>query len=65
MAVLGAALVREGQRRAGLEYLHRAMAMGPRRPAVWESLADGFDAASDPGLAATCRRRAAETRQQS
>jgi predicted Zn-dependent protease len=60
MAVLGTALVRDGQKTAGVEYLQRAMAAGPRRPIVWESLADGFDAAHDAGLAATCRRKAAE-----
>jgi arylsulfatase A-like enzyme/Tfp pilus assembly protein PilF len=62
MAVLGAALVRGGQPTAGVDYLHRAMTAGPRRPIVWDSLAEGFDAAKNPELAATCRRRAAETR---
>jgi arylsulfatase A-like enzyme/Tfp pilus assembly protein PilF len=60
MAVLGAALVREGQRSAGVEYMQRAMAAGPRRPVVWETLAEGFEAANDPALAAACRRRAVE-----
>ena len=59
MAVLGTVLVRDGQRAAGLEYLHKAMAAGPRRPAVWESLARGFEAAGQAALAATCRRNAA------
>jgi predicted Zn-dependent protease len=59
MAVLGDALVRDGQREIGLEHLHRAFAIGPRRPMVWESLADGFDAAHDPERAAFCRRQAA------
>jgi arylsulfatase A-like enzyme/Tfp pilus assembly protein PilF len=63
MAVLGAALVRDGQRTAGVDYLRRALAAGPRRPVVWESLAEGFEAANDPALAATCRQRAAEGRQ--
>src|SRR5947208_9588913 len=60
MAVLGSVLVREGQRSAGLDYLQRAMTIGPRRPAVWESLAEGFDAANDSAHAASCRRRAIE-----
>jgi arylsulfatase A-like enzyme/Tfp pilus assembly protein PilF len=64
MAVLGAALIRDGQRSAGLDYLQRAMAIGPRRPIVWESLAEGFDAAQSAALAATCRRRALETSRQ-
>jgi arylsulfatase A-like enzyme/predicted Zn-dependent protease len=59
MAVLGTALVKEGQRAAGLDYLNRAFAAGPRRPMVWQSLAEGFDAANDPTRAATCRRQAA------
>ena len=50
---LGHALVREGQRAAGVEYLERAVAIGPRRPVVWETLADGFDAAHD-GVARGC-----------
>src|SRR5207249_4373044 len=49
MAVMGTALVRDGQRAAGLNYLERAMNAGPRRPAVWQSLAAGFgDAATSP-----------------
>jgi arylsulfatase A-like enzyme/predicted Zn-dependent protease len=59
MAVLGTALVKEGQRAAGLEYLERAFAAGPRRPMVWQALAEGFDAANQPGRAAACRRQAA------
>jgi predicted Zn-dependent protease len=59
MAVLGRALVLEGQRAAGVEYLQRALAAGPRRPAVWESLAEGFESAGDAALAARCRREAA------
>jgi arylsulfatase A-like enzyme/Tfp pilus assembly protein PilF len=62
MAVLGDALVRDGQKAAGVEYLQRAMAAGPRRPVVWESLADGFDAANERALAAACRNRAEEAR---
>jgi predicted Zn-dependent protease len=60
MAVLGDALIRDGQREAGLEHLHRALSAGPRRPVVWESLADGFDAAHDPARAAFCRKQAAK-----
>ena len=58
MALLGGVLVREGQRTAGLEYLERALAIGPRRPVVWETLADGFDAAHDAARAEECRRPA-------
>src|SRR5205085_961226 len=60
MAVLGTALVRDGQREAGVEYLRRALAAGPRRPAVWESLAEGFEIADDRARAASCRQHAAE-----
>ena len=59
MAVLGTALVKEGQRAAGLEYLERAFAAGPRRPMVWQALAEGFDAANQPARAAACRKQAA------
>jgi choline-sulfatase len=59
MAVLGDALVRDGQRASGLEYLNRALSIGPRRPIVWESLADGFEAAHDAARAGFCRRQAA------
>ena len=59
MAVMGTALVKEGQRAAGVDYLNRAFAAGPRRPVVWESLAEGFDAANDPARAAACRKQAA------
>ena len=59
MAVLGDALVRTGQRSTGLDYLNRAVAIGPRRPIVWQSLAEGFDAAHDPAQAQFCRRQAA------
>ncbi len=59
MAVLGRALVLDGQRSAGVEYLRRALAAGPRRPAVWRSLAEGFEAAGDTAAAAKCRREAA------
>jgi predicted Zn-dependent protease len=59
MAVLGGALVRHGDRESGVEYLTRALGVGPRRPAVWNSLAEGFDAANDPQHAEYCRRQAA------
>jgi choline-sulfatase len=59
MAVLGDALVRDGQRASGLEYLNRALSIGPRRPVVWESLADGFEAAHDAAHARFCRHQAA------
>jgi len=63
MAALGSALIVEGQRDQGLEYLSRGVAAGPRRPVVWASLADGFDAAHDAQRAAFCRRQAAALRQ--
>ena len=59
MAVLGEALVRTGQRNAGLDYLNRALAIGPRRPIVWQSLAEGFDAAHESARAQFCRRQSA------
>jgi choline-sulfatase len=59
MAVLGSALVQDGQRKSGVEYLERALGIGPRRPIVWQTLADGFDAAHDAVRAASCRRQAA------
>jgi predicted Zn-dependent protease len=58
MAVLGGALVRSGQRAAGMAYLERAFALGPRRPLVWDTLAEGFEAAHETARAASCRRRA-------
>ena len=58
MAVLGRALVLDGQRAAGVEYLQRALAAGPRRPVVWQSLAEGFESAGDSAAAARCRREA-------
>jgi arylsulfatase A-like enzyme/Flp pilus assembly protein TadD len=59
LALLGDVLVRDGQRAAGIDALERAVAIGPRRPIVWETLADGFDAAHEPARADECRRRAA------
>jgi arylsulfatase A-like enzyme/Tfp pilus assembly protein PilF len=59
MAVLGTALVADGQRAAGVDYLRRAFDAGPRRPMVWQSLAEGFDAANEPARAAACRKQAA------
>jgi arylsulfatase A-like enzyme/Tfp pilus assembly protein PilF len=59
MAVLGDSLVRLGQRDSGLDYLNRAVSIGPRRPGVWQSLAEGFDSAREPARAAFCRRQAA------
>jgi arylsulfatase A-like enzyme/Flp pilus assembly protein TadD len=56
LALLGRALILDGQRQPGLEYLQRAVAIRPRRPAVWDALAAGFDAAGQTGVAAQCRR---------
>ena len=59
MALLGRALILDGQGAQGLEYLQRAVAVRPRRPAVWAALAAGFDAAGQAGIAAQCRRESA------
>jgi predicted Zn-dependent protease len=58
IAVFAHALILDGQRPQGLEYLHRAVAIRPRRPAVWEALAEGFDAAGQSTDAAHCRKEA-------
>jgi arylsulfatase A-like enzyme/predicted Zn-dependent protease len=58
LALLGRALIADGQRPQGLESLQRAVAIRPRRPAVWEALADGFEAAGQPSMAAQCHREA-------
>jgi arylsulfatase A-like enzyme/Tfp pilus assembly protein PilF len=58
MAVMGQALALDGQIGPGLEYLQRAVQIGPRRPAVWDALAAGFDAARRPPEAERCRRQA-------
>jgi arylsulfatase A-like enzyme/predicted Zn-dependent protease len=60
LAVAGRLLAADGQRAAALDYLHRAAAAGPRRPAVWRSLAAGFESVGDSAEAARCRQRAAE-----
>jgi arylsulfatase A-like enzyme/Tfp pilus assembly protein PilF len=59
LALLGDVLIRDGQRAAGISSLERAVAVGPRRPIVWETLADGFAAAHDAARAEECRRQAA------
>jgi len=59
LALAGRLLAVEGQRPAALDYLRRALAAGPRRPAVWRSLAAGFESAGDAAEAARCRERAA------
>jgi hypothetical protein len=38
--------------------LHKALALRPRRPHVWLSLARGFAAAGDRAAADRCRREA-------
>jgi len=58
MAVLGQVLALEGQRGPGTEYLQRAFQIGPRRPAVWDALAAGFDAAGRAADAERCRKQA-------
>jgi len=62
IAILGQVLVREGQTAQGLALLERAFQIGPRRPAVWETLAAGFDAAGRAGDATRCRREAQSLR---
>jgi arylsulfatase A-like enzyme/Tfp pilus assembly protein PilF len=59
MAVTAHALILDGERERGLELLKRAVAARPRRPAVWGSLADAFEAAGDRSSAQACRREAA------
>jgi len=58
LAVLGQALVLQGQRDEGLTVLRRAEAARPRRPEAWLSLAEGFEAAKDPSAASRCRHAA-------
>ena len=58
IAVLGRALIVEGQGTEGAELLRRAFDSRPRRPGVWEALAAGFNAAGQTGMAAQCRREA-------
>jgi choline-sulfatase len=58
LAVLGQVLALQGQRTEGLALLRRAEAARPRRPEVWLSLAEGYEAAKDAESAARCRRSA-------
>jgi len=58
IAVLAHALILDGQRAQGVEYLQRAVAIRPRRPVVWEALAAGFEAAGQAADAARCRHEA-------
>ena len=58
LAVMGQALVLQGQREEGLRLLRRAEAARPRRPEAWLSLAEGFEAARDPSAASRCRHAA-------
>lgn len=58
LAVLGQALVLQGQRDEGLTVLRRAEAARPRRPEAWLSLAEGFEAARDGAAASRCRHAA-------
>lgn len=57
-ATKGRALLRDGRREEGLNLLERALSEQPRRPEVWEDLAQGFQDAGDAARAAQCRRRA-------
>jgi arylsulfatase A-like enzyme/Tfp pilus assembly protein PilF len=56
LAVRGQALIAAGRRNEGLESLNRALRAGPRRPEVWNTLAQAFDAAGEKSPAAQCRR---------
>jgi arylsulfatase A-like enzyme/predicted Zn-dependent protease len=58
IAILAHALIREGQAPQGVAFLERAFQIGPRRPAVWDALAAGFDAAGRTNEAARCRKEA-------
>lgn len=58
LAVKGHALVLEGRREDGVAVLRKALALRPRRPEVWMSLARGFEAASDEATARLCRENA-------
>jgi arylsulfatase A-like enzyme/Tfp pilus assembly protein PilF len=58
LAVAGHALVLEGKREAGVTLLRKALALRPKRPHVWLSLARGLAAAGDEAAAARCRRHA-------
>jgi choline-sulfatase len=58
LSVVARLLAADGQRAAAAGYLQRALAAGPRRPAVWRSLAAAFDTLGDERQAAACRRNA-------
>jgi arylsulfatase A-like enzyme/Tfp pilus assembly protein PilF len=61
LAILGHSLILEGHVSEGVQSLQRAVAIHPRRPAVWEAIAAGFDAAGQTSMAAQCRREAKAT----
>jgi choline-sulfatase len=63
LAVAGRALIQERRREEGLVALRSALALRPRRPEGWESLARAFDEAGLGLQAALCRRKANEARQ--
>jgi choline-sulfatase len=58
LAVTAHALALEGQREQALALLRRAINVGPRRPAVWQSLAEAYAAAGDAAAAERCRLQA-------
>lgn len=58
LAAKGHALVVLGRRDDGLAALRKALALRPRRPEVWMSLARGFEAAGDEASARLCRANA-------
>jgi len=60
--VAGRALIQEGRREEGLAALRSAMALRPRRPEGWRSLARAFEDAGQRQDAALCRRKAEESR---
>jgi arylsulfatase A-like enzyme/Tfp pilus assembly protein PilF len=61
LAMAAHAAILEGQRDAGLAMLRRAVAVGPRRAAVWDALGAAFEAAGEKGEAERCRRSARST----
>jgi predicted Zn-dependent protease len=62
LAVAGRALIQERRRAEGLAALRSAVALRPRRPEGWQSLARAFEDAGQPQEAALCRRKAEESR---
>jgi tetratricopeptide (TPR) repeat protein len=62
LAVVGRALILEGRRDEGVATLEKALALRPRRPEAWLSLARAFTDAGQAREAALCRREAEAAR---